>query len=84
MTAFGLVLAAGLVAFALAGLTDLITGARHDRLRAVPYLVGGAGAACLAAAGAGSLAGQPVRLAVAGWLGAGTAWPPTDCPECSC
>ena len=73
MTAFGLVFAAGLVAFALAGLTDLIAGARRDRVRAVPYLVGAAGSACLAAAGAGALAGQPVRLAVAGWLGAGTA-----------
>ncbi|HET7012572.1 MAG TPA: proton-conducting transporter membrane subunit, partial [Streptosporangiaceae bacterium] len=36
------------------------------------YLLGAAGSACLAAAGAAGLAGQPVRLPVAGWLGAGT------------
>jgi hydrogenase-4 component B len=38
----------------------------------VPYLLGAAGSGCLAAAGAGVLAGHPARLAVSGWLGTGT------------
>jgi hydrogenase-4 component B len=73
MTGIGLTLAAGLVAFAVAGLEDLIVGARRDRLRAVPYLLGAAGSACLLAVGVVGLSGHPVRLAVAGWLGPGTA-----------
>ena len=73
MTAFGAVLAAGLWLLAVAGLFDLAAGARWPRLRSGPYLIGAAGSACLAAAGAGALAGHSVRLAVSGWLGAGTA-----------
>ena len=73
MTTFGVVLAAGLGLLAVAGLFDLAAGARWPRLRSGPYLIGAAGSACLAAAGAGALAGHPARLAVSGWLGAGTA-----------
>jgi hydrogenase-4 component B len=73
VTAFGAVLAAGLGLLAVAGAVDLVAGVRRARLRAVPYLVGAAGAACLAVAGAGALAGHPARLTVAGWLGTGTA-----------
>ena len=73
MTAFGVVLAAGLGLLAVAGLFDLAAGVRWPRLRSGPYLIGAAGSACLAAAGAGALAGHPARLAVSGWLGAGTA-----------
>jgi len=73
VTGFGIVLAAGLAAFLAAGIADLLAGAGSDRLRLVPYLIGGAGAACLAVAGAGALAGHPARLPVAGWLGPGTA-----------
>ena len=73
MTAFGVVLAAGLGVLAAAGVLDLAVGARWARLRGVPYLVGAAGSACLAVAGAGALAGHPARLAIAGWLGPGTA-----------
>ena len=71
MTAFGAVLAAGLGVLAVAGLLDLAVGARWPRLRGLPYLVGAAGSACLAVAGAGALAGHPARLAAAGWPGAG-------------
>ena len=35
----------------------------------LPYLLGAAASACLAAAGAGALAGQPARLAVAAGSG---------------
>jgi len=73
VTAFGAVLAAGLGVLAAAGVLDLAVGARWARLRSVPYLVGAAGSACLAVAGAGALAGHPARLAIAGWLGPGTA-----------
>jgi hydrogenase-4 component B len=73
VTAFGAVFAAGLGLLAVAGAVDLIAGARWAQLRALPYLVGAAGAACLAAAGAGALAGHTARLAVAGWLGTSTA-----------
>jgi hydrogenase-4 component B len=72
MTWASVFFAAGLVAFAVGGLEDLVVGARRDRPRAVPYLLGAAGSACLTAVGAAGLAGQPVRLPVAGWLGAGT------------
>jgi hydrogenase-4 component B len=73
VTASGVVLATGLGLLALAGLLDLAAGARWPRLRSGPYLIGAAGSACLVAAGAGALAGHPARLAVSGWLGAGTA-----------
>jgi hydrogenase-4 component B len=69
VTAFGVVLAVGLGVLAVAGVLDLVTGARW---RGLPYLAGAAGSACLVAAGAGALAGHPARLAVSGWLGAGT------------
>jgi hydrogenase-4 component B len=72
MTASGVAFTAGLAAFALAGLIDLIAGARRDWLRAVPYLIGAAGAGCVAVVGAASLAGHSMRLPVAGWLGGGT------------
>ena len=73
MTGFGLLAGAGIAALAIAGIADLVIGARRERPRAIPYLIGAAAAACLAIAGGGALAGQPVRLPVAGWLGAGTA-----------
>lgn len=73
MTGFSVTLAAGLAAFVVAALADLIAGARGDRYRALPYLTGAAGAACIAISGAGALAGHQARLPVAGWLGAGTA-----------
>ena len=73
MSGLSVVFAAGLAALAVAGAVDLVAGARRDRLRSVPYLIGAAAAACLAAAGAGAVAGHPVRLPVGGWLGPGTA-----------
>ncbi len=73
MNGLGAVLAAGLAALAAAGVTDVIAGVRCARLRSVPYLAGTAGAACLTVAGAGAVAGHPVRLGTGGWLGAGTA-----------
>ena len=73
MSGFGVVFAAGLSAFLLAAVVDLAAGAGRDWLRSIPYLTGGAGAACLAVAGAGALTGHPARLSVAGWLGRGTA-----------
>ena len=73
MTGAGVAFAVGLAAFAVAGIEDLVVGARRDRLRAIPYLLGAAGSACLTAVGAVGLAGHPVRLPVAGWLGGGTA-----------
>ncbi|MGI9005195.1 MAG: proton-conducting transporter membrane subunit [Streptosporangiaceae bacterium] len=72
MTGFGAVLAAGIVTFAVAGLADLVAGARSDRARLIPYLTGAAGTACIVIAGAAAMAGGTVRLATAGWLGPGT------------
>jgi hydrogenase-4 component B len=66
------VFAAGLILLTAAAAVDLGTGTRWRRLMTVPYLLGAAGSGCLAAAGAGVLAGHPARLAVAGWLGSGT------------
>ena len=66
------VLAAGLILLAAAAAVDLVAGARWPRLMSVPYLLGAAGSGCLAATGAGVLAGQHARLAVSGWLGPGT------------
>ncbi|MGD0923705.1 MAG: proton-conducting transporter membrane subunit [Streptosporangiaceae bacterium] len=66
------VFAAGLILLAAAAAADLAAGARWPRLMSVPYLLGAAGSGCLAAAGAGVLAGQSARLAVSGWLGSGT------------
>jgi formate hydrogenlyase subunit 3/multisubunit Na+/H+ antiporter MnhD subunit len=73
MSALSVVFAAGLAALVVAGVVDVVAGARRDRLRSVPYLIGAAGAACLALAGAGAVAGHPARLPVGGWLGPGTA-----------
>ena len=42
--------AAGLAAFVVAALVDLVAGARRDRRRAAPYLIGAAGAASVTAA----------------------------------
>ena len=66
------VFAAGLILLAAAAAVDLGAGARWPRLMSVPYLLGAAGSGCLAAAGAGVLAGQHAQLAVSGWLGSGT------------
>ncbi len=72
MTPFSAAFAAGLVAIVLAGLVDLVGGAGRDAFRGVPYLMGAAGAGCLAVAGAGALAGHVAQLKIAGWLGRGT------------
>jgi formate hydrogenlyase subunit 3/multisubunit Na+/H+ antiporter MnhD subunit len=61
------VFAAGLILLAAAAAAGLVAW-RPGRLRAAPYALGTAGAACLAAAGGFALAGQTVRLNVAGWL----------------
>ena len=59
--------AAGLILLALAAVADFI-GRRS--LRSWPlYLAGAAGSACLAVVGGFALAGRPVQLDVAGWLG---------------
>ena len=59
--------AAGLILLALAALADF-AGGRF--LRSGPlYLLGAAGSACLATLGGFALAGRPVQLDVAGWLG---------------
>jgi hydrogenase-4 component B len=63
------VFAAGLILLAVAAVVGLIAW-RPGRLRAAPYALGAAGAACLAAVGGSALAGQTVRLNVAGWLAA--------------
>ena len=59
--------AAGLILLAVAALADL-ANVRLLR-RGPPYLLGAAGSACLATAGALALAGQDIRLPIAGWLG---------------
>jgi len=66
------VFAAGLILLAAAAAAGLIAW-RPRRLRAAPYALGAAGAACLAAVGGSALAGRTVRLDVAGWLA-----PPAD------
>ncbi len=78
MTAFSLVLVAGLALLAVAAAADLAAGARWPALLPVPYLLGAAGSACLAAAGAGALAGNEVALRVPGLLGPGTVGPAAD------
>jgi len=78
MTAFSAVLLAGLVLLALAAAIDLVQGARRLRLLPVPYLLGVAAAACMAAAGAAALDGQAVALRAGGLLGPGTAGPAAD------
>jgi hydrogenase-4 component B len=69
VTGFGAALAAGLILLALAAAADLLAGARRPARRAVPYLAGAAGSACLAVAGAAALAGQHVALGSGGLLG---------------
>lgn len=69
MTGPGWVLAAGLILLALAAAAGLLAGPRAPGWRAVPYLAGAAGSACLTAAGAAALAGQRVALRPGGLLG---------------
>ena len=59
--------AAGLILLALAAVADF-TGGRFMRCGPL-YLLGAAGSACLATLGGFALAGRPVQLDVAGWLG---------------
>ncbi len=75
MTGTALVFSAALAMLALATVTDLTLTTRPGRrwLSSVPYLVEGVGAAGLCVTGGAVLAGQPLRLPVAGWLGQGTA-----------
>ena len=59
--------AAALILLALAAVADFAGG---RLLRSGPlYLLGAAGSTCLAVLGGFALAGRPVRLDVAGWLG---------------
>ncbi len=62
--------AAGLILLALAAAADFL-GGRFLRLKGTwpLYLAGAAGSACLAVLGGFALAGRPVQLDVAGWLG---------------
>ena len=62
-----LLFAAGLILLALAAVADF-TGGRFMRSGPL-YLLGAAGSACLAVLGGFALAGRPVQLDVAGWLG---------------
>jgi hydrogenase-4 component B len=59
--------AAALILLALAAVADL-AGGRFMRSGPL-YLLGAAGSACLAVLGGFALAGRPVQLDVAGWLG---------------
>jgi hydrogenase-4 component B len=78
MTAGSVLLAAGLVLLAAGAGADVVVGASRPRLLPLPYLLGAVASACLAAAGAAALAGQPVALRVTGLLGAGTIGPAAD------
>jgi hydrogenase-4 component B len=78
MTAFSVVLLAGLVLLAAAAGLDLGQGTGRLRLRPGPYLLAAAGSVCLATAGAAALAGRPVALRASGLLGPGTAIPAAD------
>ena len=65
--------AAGLILLALAAVADF-AGGRFMRLTGVTgsgslYLLDAAGSACLAVLGGFALAGRPVQLDIAGWLG---------------
>jgi len=60
--------AAGMILLAAAAAAGL-SAAAPGRARSVPYALGAAGSACLAAAGGFALAGRTVQLNVAGWLG---------------
>jgi len=59
--------AAGLLLLALAAVADFI--GRRSLRSWPPYLLGAAGSVCLAVLGGFALAGRPVQLDVAGWLG---------------
>lgn len=61
----------GLILLAVAAAADLLgfPHSGHGRVSGLPYLLGAAGCACLAAAGGFALAGNPVRLAAGGLLG---------------
>jgi hydrogenase-4 component B len=62
--------AAGLILLALAAAADFTGGRVARAMRSGPlYLLGAAGSACLAVLGGFALAGRPVQLDVAGWLG---------------
>ena len=84
---FSAALAAALALFAVAAAVDLAAGVRWPRLVPVPYLLGTAGSACAAVAGAGHWPAGPC-----GWdrqPGVSSApvppgFPPTGCPDCSC
>jgi hydrogenase-4 component B len=70
------VFAAGLILLAAAAATGIaVTGSGWRR--GVPYLVGAAGAACLAVAGGFALDGRAVTLDLAGWLGSPLPGQPT-------
>ena len=69
MTAFGAVLAAGLILLILAAATDLLLGARWPRWRSLPYLAGAVACACVLSAGAAAAAGRSVALRSGGLLG---------------
>jgi len=67
-------LGAGLVLLALAAVAGYAVpwprlGLARASARALPYVLGAAGSACLAGAGGAAIAGQPVALDVRGWLG---------------
>jgi hydrogenase-4 component B len=70
---YAALLAAGLLLLAAGAAADLLLGVTRPRLRPVPYLLGTAGSAALAVAGAGALAGRPVTLRLSGVLGLGPA-----------
>jgi hydrogenase-4 component B len=78
MTGFSAVLDAGLVLLAAAAAVDLAVGARSRLAALLPYLAGAAGSVCLAAGGAGALAGHQARLWPGGAGGPGTAAPAAD------
>ncbi len=69
MTAFGGMLAAGLILLALAAGTDLLAGIKRRAWRRVPYLLGTAGSVCLLVAGAGAVAGRAVAIRSGAVLG---------------
>ena len=59
---FSAALAAALALFAMAAAVDLAAGVRRPRLVPVPYLLGTAGSACAAVAGAGALRSEERRV----------------------
>jgi hydrogenase-4 component B len=78
VSAYSVVLMAGLALLAAGAAADLVAGARRPRLLPVPYLLGAVASACLAVAGAAALGGQTVALRAPGLLGPGTAGPAAD------